>query len=84
MLSLQKVKLVKVLKERPLPEKVAKEIKSLKLNPNNYVFVDYDITCPIGHRHYTNRICLKDEWEALKSTGYELEYVDSDKVIPND
>lgn len=84
MLSLQTVKLVKVLKERPLPERVAKEIKSLKLNPNNYVFVDYDITCPIGHRHYTDRICLKDEWEVLKSTGYELEYVDHDKIIPND
>lgn len=84
MLSLQTVKLVKVLKERPLPEKIAKELKSLKLNPSNYVFVDYDITCPIGHRHYTDRICLKDEWEALKSTGYELEYVDYDKVIPND
>ena len=30
MLSLQTVKLVKVLKERPLPEKIAKELESLK------------------------------------------------------
>lgn len=84
MLSLQTVKLVKILKERPLPEKIAKELESLKLNPNNYVFVDYDITCPIGHRRYMDRICLKDEWEALKSTGCELEYIDHDKIIPND
>lgn len=84
MLSLQTVKLVKIIKERSLPPALVKEIEGFNLNPLNYVFVDYDITCAIGHRRYTDRICLKTEWEQFKKRGYELEYVDHDKIIPND